>query len=94
MRNDKMDKLAKKLEKELPEFVSEVQSMSLEQMDTRLAREAKYMEEICDAMEDNEAIKEAADNLKELKGPYLDGKKMVKMKMKYLVNTIKEKGGK
>lgn len=77
-----------------PEFVDECQSLSVEQLDARLAqcaKDAEAADEIKDADVKYQAAKEEA---KELGACHRDAKKAIKLRSRYLIALIKERGGK
>lgn len=82
------------VKEDMPEFYDESLGLSVEQMDARLAQFAKDLEAIQDTKADDEALREASEKLSQLRAPYLESKKAVKLKSKYLIALIKEKGGK
>jgi hypothetical protein len=82
-----------KVAKEFPEFVSVVDGMSLEELDQRLLSLAKHQEEVAEALAQHEEINRLKERLKELKADFTDTQKALKMKMKYIHQLIKEKGG-
>lgn len=77
-----------------PEFTSEVAGLSVEELDARLAQLAKDIEAFFQAKEADEALEEARLAASELAAPYRDGAKALRLKSRYLVALIKEKGGK
>jgi molecular chaperone GrpE (heat shock protein) len=82
-----------KVAKEFPEFVSVVDGMSLEELDQRLLSLAKHQEEVAEALAQHEEINRLKEQLKELKADFTDTQKALKMKMKYIHQLMKEKGG-
>lgn len=86
-------KAKRDVEKKYPSFVEETNGMSVADMNARLNKLVKNNDEIQTAMDENQKINEAKELLKELKGPYTDGIKENKLKIKYLIEMIKEKGG-
>jgi len=86
-------KAKREVEKKYPTFVEEANGMSVTDMNARLTKLVKNNDEIQTAMDDNQKIDEAKELLKELKGPYLDGIKENELKIKYLIEMVKEKGG-
>lgn len=88
------EKVTDKVVKELPEFVEEVASLSVEQLNDRLAQFAKDSEAVDDAKEADEALAEAREVAAQLAAPYADSKKVLKLKTRYIIGLIKDKGGK
>lgn len=82
-----------KVQKDYPEFVSEVAGFSIEQIKERLVSHAKAYEEVIADQLDNPKIIDAKDMLRDLMGPYKDTKKALRLKNAYLVELLEEKGG-
>ncbi len=85
--------IAAKLSKENPEFVAEVQGLSVEQLDARLAQLAKDGEAVEDAKEADEELEATQSHASAMAAPYREAKKAIGLKRKFLVGLIKEKGG-
>ena len=83
-----------KIQKELPDFCSEVASLSVEQLDARLASLAKDRESNKDAKDADEGLAQAKAEARELGQPYRDASKVISQKSTYIVSLIQEKGGK
>jgi hypothetical protein len=81
------------VEKNYPEFATEVASDSVEQLNNRLASLAKELEksERFKEEEDRELIKAKALKA-ELEGPYRDVKKAIQLKSKYVIALLRDKG--
>lgn len=88
----KMD-FRQKVSKEFPEFVEVVDGMSLEELDGRLLSLAKHQEEVSEALAQHEEINRLKERLKELKADFTDTQKALRIKMKYIHQLMKEKGG-
>lgn len=87
--------LEKKLVK-LPggrEFMESVMGLSNKELEARISQMQKALDESEEHREANEALKNAKDEVKLLSGPYNDVKKAVKLKTKYIIDLLKEKGG-
>lgn len=82
-----------KVQKKYPEFVSAVDGLSVADLESKLAMYAKESENVDQAQENDEEIEKTNALLSELKGPYLDARKAIKLKMRYVISLIKEKGG-
>ena len=92
-----------KVEKQFPEFVQEVSSLGLPDLERRLSTCAKQMEEVQSVLDCSSedpahqkavtAISSTKEVLKEMTGPFTDCKKALRLKTKYLIETIKDKGG-
>ncbi|CAM6004874.1 unnamed protein product [Sphagnum balticum] len=82
-----------KFQEEYPEFVGEVVGLSVDQLNSRLAEQAKAAEWNETTKEEDEELEEAQKAASELAAPYRDAKKAIRAKSKYLIKLIKEKGG-
>ena len=78
--------------KENPEFVSEVASLSTEELDARIAQLAKDLEAVDEAKEADEALKDLRDQVSIASAPYNESKKALKLKTKYLIQLMKSRG--
>ncbi len=85
--------LAGKVEKEMPEFYTEVVGLGIQDLKNRIATYTKELDESEEHRKANDDLKSAKAEVKELNGPYNDVKKAVHLKNKFLVSLIKEKGG-
>lgn len=77
---------------EFPEFFSEVAGLSTDQLNNRLATLAKNLEESETAKEEDEELEEAKATATELGAPYRDAKKALRVKSKFIIGLLKEKG--
>lgn len=82
-----------KVQKKYPEFVAEVDGLSLDDLSGRISRLAQANADNSEARENDEELAEASSLHSELKAPYEDAKKAIQLKSRYLRNLIKEKGG-
>lgn len=82
----------KKVQKEFPEFVSEVQGLTKEEIDARISGLAKSAVEVQHSRDSDEQLADAKALSKELSAPYLDALKAVRLKTTYLVNLLKDRG--
>lgn len=82
-----------KVQKEFPDFTEVVDGLSIEQLEKRLSSYAKEGEAVETARENDEALQDAKDLVAELSGPYKDAKKAIRLKTKYIISLIEEKGG-
>ena len=80
-------------ESEHPEFVAEVNALSVAELDARLAGLSKANEENADARDNDEDLQEARESARQCAAPYNDLKKVIKLKSRYIIKLIKEKGG-
>lgn len=83
-----------KCQKELPEFTDAVAGLSVEELDARLTQCAKDAEDIRDQKDADEQLEQARAQVSEFAGPYNEGLKINRLKTRYLIALIKEKGGK
>lgn len=79
-------------EEDYPEFVEEVNNATSEQLTERLAQLAKSREEIQDSKEADDALAEAKSTASELAAPYRDAQKAVRLKSRFIIATLKERG--
>ena len=85
--------LAGKVQKEMPEFASEVLKLDTQGLKNRIATYAEELEKSEECMESDDELKSAKLEAKELAAPYGDVRKAVRLKTRYLLSLIKEKGG-
>lgn len=81
------------VQKEYKDFAGDVDRLSVAELETRLNMYAKRAEEVEDAREADEELERTSDLLNELRAPYKDAKKEIRLKSRYLISLIKEKGG-
>lgn len=79
-----------KFEEENATFAVEAQQMSKEDKKQRIVDLSKGLLDIEQALEADEAVKTAKEQLKELTAPYKESQKLVKAKIKYLVELLHE----
>jgi len=75
------------------EFKDAVDGLPVEALKARITSLQQQLDESEEHKEANEALTEARATVSELVGPYNDVKKAVKVKTKYILELIKEKGG-
>lgn len=85
--------LADQVKESNPEFFDTVQGLSVDDLNGRLASLAKDAETVEDTKENDEDLKQAKAEASELAAPYRDAKKAIRMKSKYVISLIKDKGG-
>lgn len=85
--------LQEKIQEEMPEFAGEVAGLSVADLNNRLAEQAKAAEWNEQSKEDDEELEEAQAHASELGAPYRDAKKAIRLRSRYLIALIKEKGG-
>ena len=86
------DKVMKKVEKDYPEFVDAINTLSGNDLEKRILEYAKEQERIDEELSNNEVIKTIKENLKETRTPFVDAKKAVKLKMRYLMALLDDRG--
>lgn len=84
-------KLSKKLNDLQHGFTDGIDGLNLKDLESNLLKYAKHQEETIMALKNSAEIKEAQENLKELKGPYQDALKAIKLKLAYIHLLIKDK---
>lgn len=85
--------LKEKVQKEMPEFADEVGALSVQDLNNRLANLAKANEENEQKKEDDEELETARETASELAAPYKDATKALRLKSRYIIAMIKDKGG-
>lgn len=82
-----------KFEENNPTFVEEVKAMSVEDRKQRLVTLNRGLLEVEQALENDESIKVVREQLKEMLAPYKEARKMIKEKIKYLIELLGEEEG-
>lgn len=82
-----------KAQKQIPDFVEVVDALGLPDLEKRLNTLAKQAEEVESAKESDEALEDAKNAVSELGAPYRDAKKEIRLKTRYIIQLIGEKGG-
>jgi len=77
-----------------PEFHDEIQNANQDQLNDRLAELAKNREEIQDQKESDEVLEEAKARASELAAPYRDAQKLIRLKSRFIIMTLKDRGQK
>lgn len=85
--------LKEKVQAEYPDFTSVVDTLSLAELEGRLSEHAKFAEQNEDAKEADEEFQSTKALATELGAPYRDAKKAIRMKSRYIIATIRDKGG-
>jgi len=93
MKQVNKESLVNKVQKEMPEFTSEVVGLSVEQLNARLSQLSKDAMACEDAKEADEELSTALANASELGAPYRDVKKAIKLKSRFILSLITDKGG-
>ncbi len=81
-----------KAQKDYPDFTIEVDTLSVEQLEDRIVGMQKALEESEEHKENNKDLKASRAAVLELSGPYRDIKKAVRLKTKYILELLAEKG--
>lgn len=74
------------------EFKEEADRKSVKDLEDSIVRLQKGLDESRLHKEENVALRNAKDEVAELSGPYNDVEKAVKIKTKYMIELLKEKG--
>jgi hypothetical protein len=82
-----------KVQEEMPEFANEVAGLAVADLNTRLATLAKANEENEQLKENDEDLETAQKEASELAAPFREAKKALRLKTRYIVSLINEKGG-
>lgn len=85
--------IEKKIEKIHHGFAATVAGLSLKDLEKNLLMYAKQSEETQQELRNSKEIKDAQENLKELKSPYSDMLKALKLKMSFIHILMKEQSG-
>ncbi len=92
-----MSKPKKSLEQtirdDMPEFAEEVQGITEVELNERLAQLAKDAEAVNDAQDADEDLQEARDKASQLNAPYVDSKKAVRLRSRYIILLLKQRKG-
>lgn len=81
------------VQEQLPDFAGEVAGLSVQELNARLSELAKAREQNSDAKEEDEELENVRKVVSELSAPYRDAEKALKLKSRYLIKLIDEKGG-
>ncbi len=84
--------VAEKVEKQIPEFVAEVEAMSPAEMKQRLATLAQHEAEIDNAEENDVALQIAKSEVKDIKGPYAECRKLLRLRSRYICEQLDNAG--
>lgn len=82
-----------KAQKQIPDFVEVVDALGVPELEKRLNTLAKQAEEVESSKENDEGLEEAKQVASELAAPYRDAKKEIRLKTRYIIQLIGEKGG-
>lgn len=80
------------MQKDAPEFVTEVAHLNGDQLHKRIVKLAQYFEETSKAKQDDVELTDSKEKVKLLAGPYNDTMKMIRKKMKYIFHLLESRG--
>jgi hypothetical protein len=83
--------LKKKVQKDNPTFTDSVDGLTVTDLEKNMLMYAKHKEDTEMALKEDEEIQDIQEQLKELKAPYGDAMKSLKMTMAYINILIREK---
>jgi len=86
-----MVKLEKEISKTNESFCGEVRGMTEVQVKERIVMESRRRAQVEQSRDDDEELHAAKDDVKEFSAPYRDSLKVVNTKLKFLLETLKEK---
>lgn len=91
----KTGSLLEKVDTQYPGFADEVAALNVQQLEKRVADMQKTLEDAVTFHEEKngDEVKTLKEQLKELNATLGDTKKAVKLKTKYCITLIREKGG-
>lgn len=84
--------IMEKVQKELPEFASNADSMTAEQINAKLADLAKGVEDVEIAKESDMDLEKAREHASQLAAPYRESLKVIKLKSRYLIKVLQSRG--
>lgn len=93
MSNEQFVKLLKRLQKENPEFVASVESMSLDELKKEISLKSQQKEEVKASQKEDEQLNEAKELVKELNAPYRESLKALSDKITFIYLTMKNVSG-
>ena len=76
-----------------PEFVDAVMGLSVEDLNKQILLYAKERENVREAKEKDDGLRDLTEAKKLAEGPYRDTNKAINLKTSFLFELIKEKGG-
>jgi ABC-type Na+ transport system ATPase subunit NatA len=85
--------IRKQVQKELPEFADEVNSLSVADINNRISKLAQDLNELKETEEADEYYQDLKEKIKAARSVYSDSKKIFSLKTKYLIDELKSKGG-
>lgn len=81
------------VESEHQTWVSTVVGLTVDELDKMILRFAKYREELKEFRDQDKALLDAKELVKELNAPHKENLKANEMKTKYLIMLLGDKGG-
>lgn len=81
------------IQKQFPEFIDAVDGLSTDEIEKRISGYAKESQNVDDAKDADEGLADAKAQVAELSAPYKDAKKAINLKIRYLIQLLKDKGG-
>ncbi len=84
--------LKEKVQAEYKDFALEVDRLNSDDLNSRLATLAKELERSETHKEQNDALQAAREAVQELAGPYKDTAKAIRLKTRYIIALLNEKG--
>ena len=85
--------IQQKIDKKFPSFREEVERLSVADLETRLSNYAKAQAEHEEKKDGDEILEKLQEDVSERKALYAEPIKELRIKSKYMVTLIKEKGG-
>ncbi len=80
------------VKEEFPEFVEEIAAAQSPDLNNRLSELAKNMEAVDEAKDADQALKDAKQQSFDFGAPYRDAKKAIKLKSRYIIAMLKDRG--
>lgn len=84
--------IKQQVQEEMPEFADSCNSLSADELNGRLAECAKAAENVQEAQENDEELAQAKESAKQMGAGYRDAKKAVRLKSRYLIAVLKDRG--
>lgn len=84
--------IEQKIKEDHPEFFDACQTLTESDIDARLAQMAKDSEAVSEAAANDKELKETKDKASYLGAPYREAKNVLKLKLRYLVKLLKDRG--
>ncbi len=87
-----MKSVQQEIKESNPEFHDEIVGLSKEDLDSRIVQLVKDLEEVDNAKEQDEGLQALRQQAKEAGAPYRDAKKAIKVKIKFILETLESRG--